>query len=173
MLTRNTGIFVGNADGSILLATHPVIASEFNDLKNSSWLMTSFALAGASTMALVRTVRRMRDGVRANTCCHKVWQVERYLWAEDPRHHCLCHLCCWVVSLPVQLGTPDSNMVEFKANGDPIAPWCKSRLLSKKMRVNTTLTRGIAAWARPCGRSSSAGSSRVSEPREWPASSPS
>ena len=67
MLTRNTGIFVGNADGSILLATHPVIASEFNDLKNSSWLMTSFALAGASSMALVRTVRRVRDGMKANT----------------------------------------------------------------------------------------------------------
>ena len=59
MLTKNTGIFVGNADGSILLATHPIIASEFNDLKNSSWLITSFALAGASTMALVRTVLRM------------------------------------------------------------------------------------------------------------------
>ena len=67
MLTKITGIFVGNADGSILLATHPVIASEFNDLKNSSWLMTSFALAGASSMALVRTVRRVRDGMKANT----------------------------------------------------------------------------------------------------------
>ncbi len=73
---KNTGIFVGNADGSILLATHPIIASEFNDLKNSSWLITSFALAGASTMALVRIVRKVRDGLRANTCCHQVRQIE-------------------------------------------------------------------------------------------------
>ncbi|KAL2163608.1 hypothetical protein VTH06DRAFT_5666 [Thermothelomyces fergusii] len=46
------GIFVAQADGSILLATHPVIASEFNDLENSSWLITSFGLAGAATQTL-------------------------------------------------------------------------------------------------------------------------
>ncbi|KAK4241185.1 major facilitator superfamily domain-containing protein [Achaetomium macrosporum] len=46
------GIFVAHADGSILLATHPIIASEFNDLENSSWLITSFALAGAATQTL-------------------------------------------------------------------------------------------------------------------------
>ena len=76
MLTRKIGIFVGNADGSILLATHPIIASEFNDLKNSSWLITSFALAGASTMALVRTIRRTRHDMRTNTCRHTVRQIE-------------------------------------------------------------------------------------------------
>ncbi|KAL2268224.1 hypothetical protein VTJ83DRAFT_3070 [Remersonia thermophila] len=46
------GILIGNADGSILLATHPVIASEFNDLANSSWLITGFGLAGAATQTL-------------------------------------------------------------------------------------------------------------------------
>ncbi|KAK3305409.1 major facilitator superfamily domain-containing protein [Chaetomium strumarium] len=46
------GIFVANADGSILLATYPVLGSEFNDLENSSWLITSFALAGAATQTL-------------------------------------------------------------------------------------------------------------------------
>ncbi|KAK0648884.1 major facilitator superfamily domain-containing protein [Cercophora newfieldiana] len=46
------GIFVANADGSMLLATHPTIASEFNDLTNSTWLITSFALAGAATQTL-------------------------------------------------------------------------------------------------------------------------
>ncbi|KAL1835490.1 hypothetical protein VTJ49DRAFT_6627 [Mycothermus thermophilus] len=45
-------LLIGNADGSILLATHPVIASEFNDLGNSSWLITGFALAGAATQTL-------------------------------------------------------------------------------------------------------------------------
>lgn len=47
------GIFVANADGSLLLATHPVIASEFHDMANSSWLIISFALAGAATQTLV------------------------------------------------------------------------------------------------------------------------
>ncbi|OCK82915.1 major facilitator superfamily transporter [Lepidopterella palustris CBS 459.81] len=46
------GVFISNADGSLVLATHPVIASEFNDLSDSSWLFTSFALAGAATQSL-------------------------------------------------------------------------------------------------------------------------
>ena len=47
------GVFTSNADGSLVLATHPVIASEFQVLANSSWLFISFALAGAATQALV------------------------------------------------------------------------------------------------------------------------
>lgn len=35
------------------MATHPLIASEFNDLANSTWLITGFALAGAVTQPLV------------------------------------------------------------------------------------------------------------------------
>ncbi|KAH7130146.1 major facilitator superfamily domain-containing protein [Dendryphion nanum] len=46
------GGFISNADGSLLLATHPVIASEFNALDDSSWLLTSFALASAAVMPL-------------------------------------------------------------------------------------------------------------------------
>ncbi|KAF2704667.1 MFS general substrate transporter [Pleomassaria siparia CBS 279.74] len=46
------GGFISNADGSLLLATHPSIASEFNALADSSWLVTSFALATAATQPL-------------------------------------------------------------------------------------------------------------------------
>lgn len=46
------GVFISNADGSLLLATHPAIASEFNALGDSSWLLTSFALASAGTQPL-------------------------------------------------------------------------------------------------------------------------
>ncbi|CAO2650235.1 Nn.00g015270.m01.CDS01 [Neocucurbitaria sp. VM-36] len=46
------GSFISNADGSLLLATHPIIASEFNALHDSSWLLTSFALAQAATQPL-------------------------------------------------------------------------------------------------------------------------
>lgn len=34
------------------MATHPVIASEFGDLEDSSWLFISFMLAGAATQSL-------------------------------------------------------------------------------------------------------------------------
>ncbi|TDZ24827.1 Vacuolar membrane amino acid uptake transporter fnx2 [Colletotrichum orbiculare MAFF 240422] len=46
------GTFTANADGSLVMATHPTIASEFDDLENSSWLFVAFALAGAATQAL-------------------------------------------------------------------------------------------------------------------------
>ncbi|KFY08941.1 hypothetical protein V492_05752 [Pseudogymnoascus sp. VKM F-4246] len=38
------GVFIANADGSLLLATNGWIASEFNDLENASWLVTSYVL---------------------------------------------------------------------------------------------------------------------------------
>ncbi|KAL4878817.1 major facilitator superfamily domain-containing protein [Aspergillus karnatakaensis] len=39
------GVFVANAEGSLVLATYGRISSEFNDLKNASWLVTSYVLA--------------------------------------------------------------------------------------------------------------------------------
>ncbi|KAI8715014.1 MFS domain-containing protein [Fusarium sp. LHS14.1] len=46
------GVFTSNADGSLVLATHPVIASEFGDLADSSWLFISFMLAGAASQTV-------------------------------------------------------------------------------------------------------------------------
>lgn len=48
------GVFTANADGSLVLATHSTIASEFGKLGASSWLITSFALAGAAFQNIVR-----------------------------------------------------------------------------------------------------------------------
>lgn len=48
-----TGVFTSSTDASLVLATHPVIASEFGDLEDSSWLFISFMLAGAATQSLV------------------------------------------------------------------------------------------------------------------------
>jgi MFS family permease len=46
------GSFISNADSSLLWATHPLIASEFNALHDSSWLIASFALAQAVSQPL-------------------------------------------------------------------------------------------------------------------------
>ncbi|KAI8933411.1 hypothetical protein NX059_010026 [Plenodomus lindquistii] len=46
------GTFIANADSSLIMATHPIIASEFNALHDSSWLLTSFALTQAATLPL-------------------------------------------------------------------------------------------------------------------------
>lgn len=52
-LTPNIGAFTANADGSLVMATYPVIGSEFNDLENSSWLFIGFMLAGSATQSVV------------------------------------------------------------------------------------------------------------------------
>ena len=52
VLVLMIGVFVSNADGSLMLATHPVIASEFNDLESSSWLFAGFVLASAATQTM-------------------------------------------------------------------------------------------------------------------------
>ncbi|KAH8891799.1 MFS general substrate transporter [Thozetella sp. PMI_491] len=46
-------VFVGNADGTIVMATNPTIASEFRALESASWLFTSFALASVSTQSIL------------------------------------------------------------------------------------------------------------------------
>lgn len=52
VLVLMIGAVVSNADGSLMLATHPVIASEFNDLESSSWLFGGFILASAATQTM-------------------------------------------------------------------------------------------------------------------------
>lgn len=63
------GTFTANADGSLVLATHPTIASEFNALSASSWLFVSFSLAGAATQTMVRKVRSRSARLRADMRC--------------------------------------------------------------------------------------------------------
>ncbi|KAI1272989.1 major facilitator superfamily transporter [Xylaria sp. FL0933] len=46
------GLFTSSIDGSLVLATHPRIASEFNALEDSSWLFISFLLGGVATQVL-------------------------------------------------------------------------------------------------------------------------
>ncbi|KAI1113324.1 major facilitator superfamily transporter [Nemania sp. NC0429] len=46
------GLFTSNVDSSLVLATHPSIASEFNSLEDSSWIFVSFLLGGVATQVL-------------------------------------------------------------------------------------------------------------------------
>jgi MFS family permease len=45
-----------NADHSLVLATHPTIASDTHALEWSNWLFTSFGLASAATLAIFGTL---------------------------------------------------------------------------------------------------------------------
>ena len=40
-----SGVFIANADGSIVLATYGIIASDIGSLDNASWLVVTYTLA--------------------------------------------------------------------------------------------------------------------------------
>jgi hypothetical protein len=50
---RDSGVFVSSADTSIVFATNGAIASDFEDLENSGWLVTGFMFAMCATQPLV------------------------------------------------------------------------------------------------------------------------
>lgn len=54
-LTPILGVFVSQADTSLILATNGEIASEFDSLDKASWLMTSFILAMCVCQPMVYT----------------------------------------------------------------------------------------------------------------------
>jgi len=53
-----TGVFAANIDGSIVLATKEKISSEFEDLGDAEWLVTSYVIAMCATQPLVGTDAR-------------------------------------------------------------------------------------------------------------------
>ena len=52
VLVLVAGAFMANIDASLVLATHPTIASEFDALSWSSWLFVAFQLAAAATQSI-------------------------------------------------------------------------------------------------------------------------
>jgi hypothetical protein len=52
-LTWSLGIMLARADTSLVWATNETVASHFNNLENSSWMMTSFAIGCCVTYPLV------------------------------------------------------------------------------------------------------------------------
>ena len=48
----NSGVFIANADGTLVLATYETISSEFNAFGAASWLSTSFSLAVCAVQPL-------------------------------------------------------------------------------------------------------------------------
>ncbi|PQE28595.1 Major facilitator superfamily transporter protein [Rutstroemia sp. NJR-2017a WRK4] len=48
------GVFIANLDGSLVLATSGTISSEFHDLGNAGWLVSSYTLAMCATQSLAR-----------------------------------------------------------------------------------------------------------------------
>ena len=94
VLANGLGVFTSNADGSLVLATHPVIASEFGDLADSSWLFISFMLAGAASQTVVSS--RIDCMGIAKVVVRK---TQRHFWSKGHLDVLLWTLCSWMVSL--------------------------------------------------------------------------
>lgn len=47
------GVFVSNADGTLVLATYATISSEFGAFENAAWLSTSYTLAMCAIQGIV------------------------------------------------------------------------------------------------------------------------
>ena len=54
-LTGDQGVFIANADASLVVASSQHIASEFHAMSNASWLITSYGLAQCASQPLVGT----------------------------------------------------------------------------------------------------------------------
>jgi len=50
----SVGVFVANADTSLVLVTSGTISSEFQEFENAGWIITSYTLAMCATQSLVR-----------------------------------------------------------------------------------------------------------------------
>jgi hypothetical protein len=50
----SAGVFVANADTSLVLVTSGTISSEFHEFGNAGWIITSYMLAMCATQSLVR-----------------------------------------------------------------------------------------------------------------------
>ena len=76
-----TGVFLANADSSLLIATSATIASEFQELTRASWLLTSYALATCAAQPLVRRLVLGFDATYYLICLLilmeiEVWKIE-------------------------------------------------------------------------------------------------
>ncbi|KAL5628311.1 hypothetical protein BROUX41_003059 [Berkeleyomyces rouxiae] len=68
-------VFVYNADGSLVLATHASIASEFDSLESSSWIFTAFGLAGAATQVTFGKLSDIYGRKRVILICYAVFSL--------------------------------------------------------------------------------------------------
>ena len=48
-----TGVFISNADASLVLATYGVISSELGSLANASWIVVTYGLAICAVQSMV------------------------------------------------------------------------------------------------------------------------
>ncbi|RVX76118.1 hypothetical protein B0A52_00475 [Exophiala mesophila] len=75
IMVLTIGVFIFHADSSLVMATHPTIASEFDALDSSSWLFTAFALAGAATQNTVSKLGDIFGHKRTILTCYLVFAV--------------------------------------------------------------------------------------------------
>lgn len=59
-----------------MLATYGKISSEFDDLKNASWLVTSYVLAVSAVQPIVSTAGALVSGEKKLSVANAVWKAK-------------------------------------------------------------------------------------------------
>ena len=68
-----SGVFVTNLDGSLVLATSGIISSEFDNLADSGWLVTSYTLAICAVQPIVSPYTRVPFDISRGPLTQQVW----------------------------------------------------------------------------------------------------
>jgi hypothetical protein len=95
------GVFLSQADTSLVLSSYGRIASEFDELDAGSWLLSSYMLAMCVAQPLVSLPRCFEAVVPSLTCFFLVWEAQRHLWPQEMSSsviHTLCSWNSWIVS---------------------------------------------------------------------------
>lgn len=73
------GVFIANADGSIVLAIYGIISSDIGSLNDASWLVVTYTLAMCAVQPTVSRQSALHSGFFLNEIPNfllTVWQVE-------------------------------------------------------------------------------------------------
>ena len=73
------GVFIANADGSIVLATYGIISSDIGSLNDASWLVVTYTLAMCAIQPTVSRQSVLHSGFLLDWISNAlitVWQVE-------------------------------------------------------------------------------------------------
>ncbi|KAH8162618.1 hypothetical protein CIB48_g5620 [Xylaria polymorpha] len=108
------GLFTASVDGSLILATHPRIASEFDALEDSSWLFVSFLLGGVATQVL----RYIWTQSNAGILLWAIWYWMCHDWPESIHVAGDTRTCLiWICSIGD--GESDINLIPLRE----VASW--------------------------------------------------
>lgn len=93
------GVFVSQADTSLVLATYGEIASDFGQLENAGWLLSTYILAMCTAQPLVRFKAALGFVALYLHFFYLVWEAQRHFRSQIHAPDILRSICNWNYTL--------------------------------------------------------------------------